>query len=52
MLLNQLFGQSDKLEIYIELQDGKLVHKTRKIPITIDHDISKKPMFPISKQRQ
>lgn len=52
MLLDQFFGQPDKIEIYIELENGKLVHKTRKVPITIDHDQASKPLFPISKVRK
>lgn len=52
MLLDQLFGKPDKLEMYIVIQDGKLVHKTRKVPITLDHDVPTKPLFPISKVRK
>lgn len=52
MLLNHLFGQPEKLEIYIELEDGKVVHKTRTVPITIEHDLPSKGLFPISKVRK
>jgi hypothetical protein len=48
MLLDQIFGRPDKLEIFIEIQDGNLKHKTRKVPITVDHEQSEKPLFPIN----
>lgn len=52
MLLDHFFGPPDKIEIYIELDNGKLIHKTRKVPITKDHNLASKPLFPISKVRK
>lgn len=52
MLLDQIFGQPDKSEIYISIEDGKIKHHTRKVPITSEHDLPTKPLFPVSKVRK
>jgi len=50
MLLDELFGKSDMVELAIVRKDGKLSTVKRKISHD-DHDLPTKPMFPINKDR-
>jgi hypothetical protein len=52
MLLDSLFTSPHKLETFIVIKDGAVQYKTRNAPITVDHEMSEKPLFPINKIRQ
>ena len=47
MLLDQLFGKPDKIEIYIDIKNGNFKNCTRRVPTTIEHDQTDKPLFPV-----
>lgn len=52
MLLDNIFNVPKKIEVFIKIKDGQVEYKTKHAPMTIQHDNSEKPFFPISKIRK
>ena len=51
MLLDQIFAPAKQHEIVIVRKDGKIIHESRPVSVEPEHEQSKKPLFPISKER-
>jgi len=52
MLLDHIFKPAEPIQIVIVRKNGNISHTARPVSTTTDNDQSKKPMFPISKDRK